>query len=463
MRSGCAARAFLTAGKELRGGGGVPTNGHVTFGGAERSCHAGRRDMPPALRVCIDARITAETSIGVKHFIMGLAHGLSVLDSSTERYLFLTYADAGEWLGSRLSGSCSILRGPISPGREAWKGTLRARFPFLARAWAARGRLFAGSKVRVPESDGLVERSGVDVMHFPGQAAFLTRIASIYHPWDLQHLHFPQFFSRRARAARRVLYSAFCAQARMVCVASAWVKEDVAARLSVPADRVHVVAPGAGLPDPPASGFPVRDVADHLRIPQQYAYYPAETYPHKNHLALLEAVAMLRDRHMLVIPVVFSGRLTPHVSTIRERIAELGLETQVMFLGLVDDQYLPALYERCRCMVFPSLFEGWGMPVMEALSAGVPVACANVTCLPAQVGDAALLFNPSDPEDIAQALGRLWTDEGLRARLAGLGRARSLHFTWERTAQLFRAHYRRIAGRPMTDEDRDLLAAPPLL
>ncbi len=309
----------------------------------------------------------------------------------------------------------------------------------------------------------MVERAGADVVHFPNQAAFVTRVASIYHPWDLQHLHFPQFFSREAQAERRVRYSAFCAQARIVCVASGWAKEDVVARLSVPADRVCVVAPGAGLPDLPASGFPVRDDADHLGLPQQYAYYPAETYPHKNHLALLEAVAMLRDRHMLVIPVVFSGRLTPHASAIRKRIAELGLETQVILLGLVEDQYVHALYERCLCMVFPSLFEGWGMPVMEAMSAGVPVACANVTCLPAQVGEAALLFNPSDPEDIAQALGRLWTDEGLRARLAGLGRARSLDFTWERTAQLFRAHYRRIAGRHMTDEDRDLLAAPPLL
>ncbi len=151
LRSGCAARTVLTAGKELSRAGGIPTNGHVIVGCAECPCHAGRHDMPPTLRVCIDARLTAETSIGVKHFIMGLAHGLSALDSSTERYLFLTYSDAGEWLNPRVSGSCSILRGPISPGKEAWKGTLRARFPLLARVWAARERLLAGRKVRVPE------------------------------------------------------------------------------------------------------------------------------------------------------------------------------------------------------------------------------------------------------------------------------------------------------------------------
>ena len=113
-------------------------------------------------------------------------------------------------------------------------------------------------------------------------------------------------------------------------------------------------------------------------------------------------------------------------------------------------------------LVFPSRFEGWGLPVCEAFSAGLPVASSSATSLPDLVGDAGLLFDPDDPEQIADCVLRLWRDRAPRQTLSDAGRERGAQFSFDRTARLFRAHYRRLGHRPPSEEDRILLASPPL-
>ena len=115
------------------------------------------------------------------------------------------------------------------------------------------------------------------------------------------------------------------------------------------------------------------------------------------------------------------------------------------------------MYRMARCMVFPSGFEGWGLPVVEAFHEGTPVACANTTSLPEVAGDAALLFPIDSPIAIAEQLVRLWRDDALRARLSALGRARAASLSWTHSARVFRAHYRHIARRRLHEEDRELL------
>jgi glycosyltransferase involved in cell wall biosynthesis len=122
---------------------------------------------------------------------------------------------------------------------------------------------------------------------------------------------------------------------------------------------------------------------------------------------------------------------------------------------------LRGLYELATALVFPSRFEGWGLPVCEAFSAGLPVASSSSTGLPDLVGDAGLIFDPDSTDQIADAVQRLWTDERLRRDLAERGRKRSELFSWDRTARMFRAHYRRIGGQSLAEEDRILLAASP--
>jgi glycosyltransferase involved in cell wall biosynthesis len=172
---------------------------------------------------------------------------------------------------------------------------------------------------------------------------------------------------------------------------------------------------------------------------------------------LLEALAIARDRTGITIPLVASGYQNEFFPRIAQRVSELRLQTQVRFVGFVTPVELRALYRLARCMVFPSSFEGWGLPVVEAFHEGTAVACADATSLPEVAGDAALLFPADSPAGMAEQLVRLWRDERLRADLIARGRSRAAALSWTRSARIFRAHYRRIAGRQLDDTDYELL------
>lgn len=411
------------------------------------------------LRVGVDARLASGTPGGVEQAIIGLASGLSKLTDGDEEYLFLTNAGADEWIHPYVQGPCRILQVPPLP-KPRWKQSLKS-VPAIRGIWHRLSPLAGRRTVRVPASDGTVERAGVEVMHFPKQDGFLTDVPSIYHPWDLQHLHFPQFFSPRARLAREITYRTLCEQARMVSVASTWGKRDLIHHYGLSDEKVQVVPMASVL------GFYPTPEADELSatrrkfsLPEEFVYYPAQTWAHKNHLGLLEALAFLRDRYQLKVPLVSSGRCNDFFPSIMKRVRKLGLTDQVRFLGFVSPLEVQCLYALCRGMVFPSKFEGWGLPVTEAFVAGVPVACSSVTSLPEQVGDAALTFDPERTGEIADSIRRLWTDEDLRETLVERGEKNVSRFTWERTARMFRAHYRRIAERSLTEEDYTLLMEP---
>ena len=212
---------------------------------------------------------------------------------------------------------------------------------------------------------------------------------------------------------------------------------------------------------PTPSSVDLSVVAKKFDLPEAFLFYPAATWPHKNHLGLLQALSILRNKHALRVALVCSGLQNGHFREINRQVQNLKLQDQVRFLGFVTPLEVHCLYMLCRCVVFPSRFEGFGLPVIEAQLAGAPVACSNVTSLPELGGDAALTFDPEKPEEIAEATLRIWKDETLRRTLGERGRTNAAHFSWERTALIFRAHYRRLAKRPLTDEDRMLLEGPP--
>ena len=159
-----------------------------------------------------------------------------------------------------------------------------------------------------------------------------------------------------------------------------------------------------------------------------------------------------------MVNLTCTGRQNDFWPTIKKRINELRLGNQVRFLGFVRPIELRALYHLAQFVVFPSLFEGGGFPVLEAFHEGAPVACSDVTSLPEYGGDAALLFDPTSTESIAEAMYRMSTERELRATLRQRGSARIGLFTWEQTAKTYRALYRQVAGRLLSDEDHHLLA-----
>jgi glycosyltransferase involved in cell wall biosynthesis len=306
-------------------------------------------------------------------------------------------------------------------------------------------------------SDGTIERAGLDVMHFTMQNGFLTGVPSIYQPWDLQHLHLPEFFTAAQREWRERTYRAYCDQAALVVVASNWVKRDVAAQYGVAPERIAVVnvpPPTAAYSEPTPKE--VRTIARRLRLPGGFVYYPAQTWPHKNHVRLLEALGLLRDQG-IVVPLVCSGLPNEGLGQVAATADRLGLADDVQFLGFLEPKAVQVLYRTARALVFPSLYEGWGLPIVEAFQAGLPVACSNVTSLPELVDDAALVFDPYDPGAMAASIRSVWTDDALAAELAERGREVIRRFDWHRTALTMRAHYRKVAGQGLKPEDLTLL------
>lgn len=425
--------------------------------------HPGRRghntDRQSPLRVAVDARLKSGLSGGVESVVIGLASGLSRLRDGNEEYLFLASEGDEDWVQPYVAGPARLLMVPGLGQRRGvrirMRSGLRRTLPGVASAWRRRFP---------PASDGSIERARVDVMHFSFQQGFRTSIPSIYHPHDLQHLHLPEYFTKEQRVSREHWYRTLCKQASLVAVASTWTKNDVERHYHLPVGKVRVVPlapPTAEYGDPTEAE--VAEAAARLCLPGSYVLYPAQTWPHKNHIGLVDALAKLRRQNALLIPLVASGHQNEFHREIVQHTRELGIEDQVHWLGFLSPRDLKAVYRLARAVVIPSKFEAASGPLWEAFLAGVPAACSNVTSLPDQAGDAALLFDPDQPEQIAAAIQRVWLDDGLRASLVSSGRQRVRLFTWDKTARLFRAHYRRLASRPLTDEDVDLLAAEPLL
>jgi glycosyltransferase involved in cell wall biosynthesis len=424
------------------------------------------------LQIVIDARMADGQSGGVQQWVIGLAAALSRLDDGTEAYRFLVSEGRGDWLAPYLGGRCSALVYPAQLPAEPPGPTMARAVRRRRRGLGPRLRVLRRLRRLIPTKkpvhvvspfDRWLREAVADVMHFTRQSASKTTVPSIYQPWDLQHLHLPEFFSPETLKARDVTYRAFCAQASLIVVATRWVRDDVAAQYGIAVERIAVVNP----PPVTASYVPPTAqeeaaIAARLGLPARYAFYPAQTWGHKNHERLFEALGRLRDRG-IEVPLVCSGHRSDRYATLMRLAAALDIERLVIFVGFLSATEIQVVYRRATCLVFPSLYEGWGLPILEAFAADLPVACSNVTSLPDLVGDAGLVFDPTDPEAIAIAIERLWVDDGLRAQLAERGRARANQFDWHRTALIMRAHYRRLGGRRLDAGDVGLLAAEPLV
>lgn len=412
------------------------------------------------LRVVIDARLRDGESGGVQQTLVGLAHGLSQLEGE-EEYLFLAMQQSCEWLRPHVHGPCSILPGPAWTDANAplvRRLTRRLASSDWLRRRVERGALGRFVRVEVPRSDGTIERAGADVMHFALQAGFWTSTPSIYVPHDLQHAHHPEYFSPFELRWRAAHYGPLARQASAVVALSRWGRRDLVEHLHLPPEKIPVIGWAPAI-DVARESEAVQATTERQRfeLPDDFILYPAQTWRHKNHLRLLEALAVLRDRHGLTVHAVFTGRLNDFYPVIRRRVRALRLEAQTTFLGFVPDQILPSLYRAARVLAFPSEFEGFGMPLLEAFRAGLPAACSNAASLPELAGDAALIFEPGVVDSIAEAIHRLWTDGGLRERMADRGRQRVANSSWLEVARRYRALYRTLAGRLPSGEDAELL------
>ena len=284
--------------------------------------------------------------------------------------------------------------------------------------------------------------SGLDVLFCPGfTAPAISSCPTVTTIHDLQHKRHPEYFRWFERPFwRYFVWQAVHSSARLVAVSEA-TRADLLRYYSIRAGKIAVVHHGV---EP--EFFSLRD-ARQARQSSPILLCPSTTHPHKNHALLLKCFA----RFSLVHPewqLVLTGVTGFADRSIRQQIVALGLESRVQVLGWLPRRELYDWFERAAAVVYPSTFEGFGMPVVEALAAGIPVACSDIEPLRTIAGDAALFFGPSSGACLLQALEQIALDQRLRARLANAGPLRAAAFSWPLCARQTLAVLEQAAGNP---------------
>lgn len=282
---------------------------------------------------------------------------------------------------------------------------------------------------RVSRHDELVHHAG-------GVVPFVTSTPTVLTIHDLQPLEMPENFSAPKLAWLRSTLRPSVRRARLVLCPSEFTAGRVVDLLGGDPDRVVVVPHGhdaAADPDPAALAAAERF--------GRYVLLPAIAYPHKRHVDLIEAVARVRE-HQPDLGVVLTGRPGPELPAVLARANELGVPVEA--LGRVPEAELDALYHRAEALVFPSEYEGFGNPILEAMTRDCRVVATTATCVPEVAGDAAILVEPRDPGALAAAITTVTTDPGVRDRLIAAGRDRAARFGWSEAGAALAAAYRRV-------------------
>jgi glycosyltransferase involved in cell wall biosynthesis len=293
-----------------------------------------------------------------------------------------------------------------------------------SRSPAGRAAAMALATVRAAPLRRQLEPSELAGLHFPLTHVLpsVSGVPTATTILDVQHLDHPEFFGRAELAFRRLTYGRAVRASRLVVVISAFVRERVVERLGVAPDHVRVIHLGVNLERYRPGAAPR----------QPFLLYPANHWPHKNHERLLEAFALARrERPELRLVLTGAGHEGHPLPD--------GVESR----GRVPEDELVHLLQTASALVFPSLYEGFGQPPVEAMACGCPVTCSGTTALPEVVGDAARTFDPTSAEDIAAGIGDVLDDP---APYVERGLERAQRFGWDACARAHDAVYAELAA-----------------
>jgi glycosyltransferase involved in cell wall biosynthesis len=366
---------------------------------------------------------------GSETYARGVLDGLCARDPAELSLRVIANRTAAAAYRPRIAGRAQLVE---VPGR--FRGGIVERAAAMAAMRLDARRLAA----RVARDLDLVHYAvTIPLPHVDGVATVLTM-------QDMQHREHTEWFSRAELLFRRVAYDGAARRATRVVTATQHARDQIVEHLRIGVDRIDVI--GHGIDHDRFAPGPDPDDAARLAplgLPERFAFYPANMWPHKNHERLIEALAEVEDRDL---HLVLTGQGYGRLDALLERARALGVGGRVRHLGHLPADTLPALYRAARALVFPSLFEGFGIPIVEAMACGCPVAASNRSALPEVVGDAGALFDATEPGQIAAALDRLSRDGVDREALIAAGLRRAAQFTWDRCADEHLSSYRRAAA-----------------
>jgi len=371
--------------------------------------------LPGVPRVALDARPLTTSRAGVATYCRGLLHGL---ETEAAGMRVLLYAKEPPPLDLTLGSSMCWRAMPA----RLW---LPLTVPSALRA--GRIDVFHGTNHMIPP---LCPIPTVMTVH---DLSALTMPQ--HHTWRNRLLSVPQMLLSLHRATRLIAVSQATAA-------------DLARVPGIDAERIRVIPEAAAPGLTPALPEQVRELIARLRLPTTFFLFLGALEPRKNVVTLVRALGQLHSAGDNRAQLVIAGAAGWRNDNVRAEVHRLGLASVVHFVGYIAPGDLPALYGAAMAFVYPSLFEGFGLPPLEAMACGTPVITSNTTSLPEVVGDAAVQVDPLDVEALAGALARVTGDAGLRAELRARGLERAGQFTWEKTArQTLRVYHEAAEAR----------------
>ena len=368
------------------------------------------------MRIAIDLRKLHDHGIGT--YIRNLVRYLARLDHETEYILLCRPPDCG--LTAELG--------------ENFRAVPANALPYSIR-----------EQVQLPLQ---LTRERVDLFHAPHYVLpTLAPCRSVVTIHDCIHLMFPQYLPNRLAYAyaRSILWTASRRASRVMTVSEAS-KRDIVQFLGIPGDRVVIIPNGIDERfNTPPNEEEVARVRARYQLDAPFVLYVGNVKPHKNLERLIDAFYRVRQELGDDLRLLLIGDDISKYATFRRAVHRYQLHKYVRFLGFVPDETLAVLYRLAHVFAFPSLYEGFGLPPLEAMASGTPVVTSNVSSLPEVVGDAALLVDPYDPAAIAAAIRRVLTEPGLSADLRRRGLERAREYSWERSVKRIRQIYGEVA------------------
>jgi len=369
------------------------------------------------MRVAIDARKLHDFGIGT--YIRNLVRHLARIDDRNEYVLLCHEADLE-------------MAGTLGPN---FRGVLEPSPNYSVR-----------EQFHVPL---VLRREKPDVYHAPHYVLPpAVSCASVVTIHDCIHLMFPQYLpSRMAYAYARAVMWAAARRAQLIITVSEASKRDILHFFKVPPEKVVVVHNAIDerfLVPPP--DIELQRVRERYQLQHGFVLYAGNIKPHKNLVRLIEAFSQIRQGPFQELKLLIIGDQISKLPALRRAVHQLKLHKHVRFLGYIPDETLAVLYRSAEVFVFPSLYEGFGLPPLEAMASGTPVVTSNTSSMPEVTGGAAVLVDPYDVGSIVDGVRRVLTDASLAAELRRKGPLRAREFSWARSVARTKELYEAVAG-----------------
>lgn len=371
------------------------------------------------MHIGIDAHMVGERETGNENYISGILSGLKQVDTQHDYYVFVQKESQEllshlEQLNFHLVNqipSNALIRNAISLPRKAREHAL-------------------------------------DILFVTYTAPLFCPCPIVLAVHDISYVHFPEFFPPRVRLQLSTLIPWSLQQASHVTVLSEYTKRDIMEHYGVPEDKITVTYLSAHERFRPIErSHALNQLQQRYSVGEHFILTVGNLQPRKNIPRLIQAFAQLRRTGKIDHQLVIIGQDLWYAESVRQTVQALGVENEILFTGYVADEDLPLWYNAADLFVYPSIFEGFGIPPLEAMRCGTTTITSNASSLPEVIGEATLSFDPYDVEELSHTIYTVLSDENLRERLAKQCLERSRVFSWEHSAQILLKVFERIDSK----------------